>query len=189
MKKTLACGAFAAVLLAGAGAASAAPFTFVFSLDPAAGAIVGAPGELVGWGYKLVNEDPTNTLVVTALSPSSFSFATPDSSLFDFPIVAAAGTASQPFDAVAGTGLLGALISPFAVAGQLETGTFTLFAEWWSGDPFAGGTFLRDADPAEVGFSLLVRVAVAPEPSSALLVAIALASCLAGRAAAREKLG
>ena len=44
--------------------AEAAPFTFTFALDPADGAVTGAPGETVGWGFTIENLDEDNWHII-----------------------------------------------------------------------------------------------------------------------------
>jgi hypothetical protein len=163
-------------------AAQAIPFTLTFTTQPAGGAVSGAPGDVVGWGYQLVNTDTDHWYVATALNVSSFSLGSPDASYFDFPILAPGAGAAAGFDPVSHTGLFGLQIFPFALPTQTETGTFGLVGEWWSGDPFAGGAFLQDADAIVVPLSLeVVQAGTVPLPGTAWLIALGGASLLASQ--------
>jgi hypothetical protein len=170
-----------------AAVAGAAPLTVSFSLEPASGAIQGQAGQTVGWGYKLVNEDADRWFVPTALSASSFSIGTPDASFFDFPILAPSQVASMAFDATAHTGLYGFAISPFALVGQSNAGSFTLVGEWWAGDPFADGVFLFESEAFVADFVVSVigtpggTVPVAPSILLMLVGALLLAGFVRAR--------
>lgn len=168
--------------LLAAAAAQALPFTLTFDVQPGTGAIRGTAGQTVGWGYRLENTDTANWFVPTALSASSFSIGTPDGSYFDFPILAPGAGADSAFDPVLHAGLYGVQIDPSALPTQRDSGAFTLSGEWWSGDPFAGGSFLRASDALLVPLSVEVVEATAavPLPGSLPLVALGLA-LLAGR--------
>ena len=149
----------------------AAPFTFTFSLLPTTGEISGTAGELVGWGYKITNEDADHWFLPTTLSASSFTLGTPDASFFDFPVLAPSGTISKTFLAASGEGLYGIEINASALSGQSESGKFTLLGEWWSNDPLGGGTFLQDAAASEVSFNLRVTSGgIVPTPATLPLI-------------------
>lgn len=159
--------------------AQALPFTFTFATGPAGGAISGLPGQTVGWGYQLVNTDSSNWFVPTQVNASSFSIGSPDASYFDFPILAPGASADAAFDALLHTGLYGVQILPFALAGQNDSGVFTLSGEWWSGDPLAGGTFLQAADAVQASLSLTVAgVAALPLPGTLPLLVLGVALLL-----------
>ncbi|CAN7692860.1 hypothetical protein [Duganella sp. LjRoot269] len=156
-------------------AVQALPFTFTFAAQPAGGSISGLPGETVGWGYELVNTDTLNWFVPTQLSASSFSIGSPDASYFDFPILVPGAAATVAFDAALHTGLYGVQIFPFALPGQIDSGSFSLSGEWWSGDPLSGGTFLQAADVVVSPFSLEVAgITAVPLPGSLPLLALGL---------------
>lgn len=152
-------------------AAFAAPFTFTFNTTPPGGAISGLPGELVGWGYQLVNTDTSNWFVPTQLNATSFTVGTPDASYFDFPILAPGASATAVFDPAAGTGLYGLLLSSFALPTQSDNGSFALSGEWWSGDPLAGGSFIQAGSAVLAAFSVEVAaLAAVPLPGSQFLL-------------------
>jgi hypothetical protein len=142
---------------------------FTFDLLPADGAIAGGPGETIGWGYSIENQSTSLWLVTTGLAPGSFQFGTPDV-VFDFPIVAPASTVTMPFNAATSTGLMALTWDASAPLGTVEFGSFLLDAEWWDGDPFAGGTFAFAASPVSQPY----QAAVAPEPSAAVLLSLGL---------------
>jgi hypothetical protein len=126
----------------------------------------------VGWGYQLVNTDTSNWFVPTQLNASSFSLGSPDASYFDFPVLAPGASAMRPSTRCC-TGLYGVQLYPFALAGQSDSGIFTLSGEWWSGDPLAGGTFLQAADAVQAALSLTVAgVTAVPLPGSLPLLAL-----------------
>lgn len=156
----------ATALLALAPAAQALPFTYTFGLLPPGGMVSGAPGQLVGWGYTLANTDTVNWFVPTQLSASSFLLGAPDAGYFDFPILGPGLGVSVAFDPLAGKGLFGLQLNPGALPGQSESGHFTLAGEWWSADPFAGGTLLQPGDRALAPFSVQVSGGATPEPAT-----------------------
>jgi len=144
--------------------------SFGFATLPATGALLGGPGETVGFGYFLENPSATDWLVLTSLDAGTFVDGTPDASLFDFPVLAPGASATVAF--VAGArGLFAFTWDPAAPIGSSNAGLFVLGAEWWSGDPGAGGSFLSLATPASAPYVLTV----VPEPRAALLLAAALA--------------
>lgn len=167
-------GALAALLLALALAptARAVPFTLDFSTLPAGGQIGGNPGDLVGWGYLLHNDDASNWFVPTSLNASTFALGTPDAGYFDFPVLQPGQSLSVNFDAGLVSGLYGVRIAAFALPGQSESGSFVLGGEWWSGDPFAGGALVQAATPVDTAFVLQVAGATAiPAPGTMALLA------------------
>ncbi|HEX5342887.1 MAG TPA: hypothetical protein VFX55_10360 [Duganella sp.] len=108
----------------------------------------------------------------TQLNASSFSIGSPDASYFDFPVLAPGATADVTFDALLHNGLYGVQLFPFALAGQGDSGIFTLSGEWWSGDPLAGGTFLQASDAVLAALTLTVGAAALPLPGSLPLLAL-----------------
>jgi hypothetical protein len=147
--------------------------SFTFSSIPSAPA---AAGSTTGWGYSITNNSPTNWLFTTALSADPFTDGMP-LSLFDFPILGPLAGASVAFDAVNAIGLYQLTWDPNAPAGAVNSGNFTVSAEWWDGDPFAGGTFISLADDMTHSYSTTIvssgPVPVpepVPEPSTLVLV-------------------
>jgi hypothetical protein len=144
------------------------PLTYTFALIPADGDIVGAPNSTIGWGYTLQNQDTTDWLVVTTLNAAPFLFATPEASVFDFPILAPGADLSVPFDPIAMTGLYGLTWDQNVANGFVNNGLFVLTLDWWSDDPFAGGIFLQSAPDATASYS----ATAVPEPSTAALCTV-----------------
>ena len=142
---------------------------YTFNLLPDDGSIAGGAGQTVGWGYSIENQSTTHWLVTSGLAPSSFQFGTPEL-LFDFPILAPGSSVSVPFDAGASTGLLALTWDASAPLGSVESGSFLLSAEWWNGDPLAGGQFAFAASPLSQSY----QATVVPEPGTAALLGLAL---------------
>ena len=142
---------------------------YTLSLLPESGTIAGGPGQTVGWGYSIENQSTTHWLVTSGLAPSSFQFGTPEL-LFDFPILAPGSSVSTPFDAGTSTGLLTLTWDASAPLGSVESGIFLVSAEWWIGDPLAGGQFAFAASPLSQSY----QATVVPDPGTAALVGLAL---------------
>ena len=144
--------------------------TYTFDLLPTNGMVAGPPGSTVGWGYSITNQSTTDWLVTTALNSDPFLFGT-STLLFDFPDLAPGTTAIEPFDVTAGTGVYQLIWDPTAPLEFANFGTFTLSAEWWTGDPLNGGVFLQDAlDTAQAYFASVSETSAVPEPSTIVLV-------------------
>lgn len=151
--------------------------TFGFSLLPAGGAITGAPGETIGWGYSLVNYSLTDWLVVGFPSSDPFENATPDASVFDFPIVAPGATVALAYAPATGSGFGSGLFqitwNTDAPIGFSTSGLFTLSADFYDADPLdelANAQFLRSAEPQSAAYSATVTAATAvPEPATLVL--------------------
>ena len=147
--------------------------SFVFQTLPASGNVAGFAGSIVGWGYTLTNSSPTDWLVTSSLNAGTFLNGSP-LSLFDFPILAPGATISVAFDPLNGLGLFQLLWDATAPAGFVNSGAFTLSAEWWDGDPLNGAKLLRLADDAGAAYSATVstpNTSPVPEPATLLLLA------------------
>jgi hypothetical protein len=143
--------------------------SFTFGTIPASGAISGVPGTTIGWGYTLTNPSSTEWLVLAGLSADLFQFATPNAALFTFPILAPGATLTVSY--VPGSdGLFEITWDTNAQVGFVNAGTFVVSGEWWSGDPFVGGQFLRPATEQSAVYS----ATVVPEPATILLLATGL---------------
>jgi hypothetical protein len=150
--------ALVAVLVWGA-PTEAAP---VLNLLPPGGSVSAAPGQTVGWGYEVVNDDPGQWLVISSLNvPSGFQFGVGSDLIFSYPILAPLSSFAVPY--IAGVqGLYEFTWDPAAPVGFVNNGSFLIGAELWDGDPFAGG------QPVQMlpEFSLAYDVSVAPPPTS-----------------------
>ncbi len=162
----------AVVVLMSASVAGAGPWTF--SLDPPGGAIAGAPGEIIGWGYSVTNESETDWLVLSGISADPFAHATADASLFAFPIIAPGATLAVAYDAIAAEGLFQIVWNASAPIGFTSSGTFILSGETWDNDPTLGGNFVSLTLDQSAAYSATVSagdIAPVPEPGTLLLVA------------------
>ncbi len=153
-------------------AASAAD-VYNFGLIPLGGSVQGAPGSTVGWGYTLQNQSTSLWLVPMNLNVGVFSNSTP-SLLFDFPILAPSTSVAESFDPVKPSGLYELTWNSSAPAGFSNTGTFTLDAQWWTGDPLTGGVLVSGAPSASARYTATVSAASVPEPGTIAVTGVAL---------------
>lgn len=153
-----------------AGTASAAPLTFSFDLLPAGGAISGEAGATIGWGYAITNESDS-WLEIFTLNADPFQHAAPDSSIFDFPILAPGATATAAYNAATLAGLFQLTWDVTAPAGFTNIGTFVLLGQFYDADPFDGGNLLGDTFEQSASYSAAVAAtAPVPEPGTLLLM-------------------
>jgi hypothetical protein len=135
--------------------------SFTFSVIPSAPA---PAGSTIGWGYSITNDSPMNWLFTTLLNADPFTDGMP-LNLFDFPILPPLAVAAVSFDEVNSIGLYQFTWDPNAPAGSVNSGNFTVSAEWWDGDPFAGGSFISLADDMTHAYSTtIVSSGPAPDP-------------------------
>jgi len=177
--------AFAACVALGSAPAGAVPYSA--ALLPVDGNAAGPAGTTVGWGYAVTNTDTALWLVFTGLSADTFFYGTPEA-LFDVPIVAPGSALNNPYDGL--NGLYALTWDSDAPEGFLNTGNFVLHAQWWDGDPLAGGRFVTEADDVQLEYTALVTPpgsGTVPEPASALLVLLGGGVLAAGRASARRQ--
>lgn len=161
------CVVFAGIVLSRSTALAA---SFTFSLLPENGQVAGPPDSAVGWGYSITNPSPTDWLVTSGLNADSFLFGTP-TALFDFPDVAPAHTITVPYVAGTPAGLYEFTWDAAAPHDFTNFGRFTLSAEWWSGNPFNGGTFIQFAPDVTQRYSATVTEPI-PEPSTFVPVVV-----------------
>ena len=157
--------------------------TWTVSLTPPGGAISGPPGSTIGWGYTITNLSTTNWLMLTALNQDPFLNATPDASLFAFPILAPLTSLTVLYNATTLEGLFQISWDPNAPVGFTNTGVFVLSAEFWDGDPLTGANFVDFGLDQSAAYS--ATVAPIPEPATLLLCATGLAGVLLRRRRAR----
>jgi len=139
--------------------------------------------EVSGWGYAIANESDSLWLVLTNLSAGSFHFADPVS-LFDFSIVAPGQTTMEPYDQLMPAGLYQITWHADAPSGFVNSGIFSVMAEWWNGDPLASGSFVSSAPGSSQSYS--VSASAVPEPATGVLVLLALLLITFGNSAARH---
>lgn len=144
--------------------------TYTFSVPPAEN-VSGPSGlfTLTGWGYTLQNQSSSDWLVTTSLNADPFQHATPQL-IFDFPDLAPGASVTVPYDPLTPAGLYQILWDQNAPAGVVDSGMFTLSAEWWSGDPTSGGTLIAAAPDASQPYTATLT----PEPATMILIALSL---------------
>jgi hypothetical protein len=144
----------------------------ILTLLPPNGSVEAAPGETIGWGYEITNDDPTEWLVIASLTTDGFQYGTGSDLIFSYPIVAPDTTLSAPY--LSGIqGLYEFTWDLTAPAGFVNTGFFHIGAELWDGDPFLGGSFVESlpdfVETYAVGVPSQTPTSV-PEPATALLL-------------------
>lgn len=145
----------------------------ILTLNPTDGALRGLPGQTVGWGFELFNDE--HFLVVTGADfPASLTIG----SFIDFisqqffvvgptPEV---DSVTQVFDPVALTGIGAFVIDPFAPIGGLARGLLTLTYDLFSRSP-NDPNFDPDQDIVSLDNRLPAQVSVGvPAPPPLLLV-------------------
>jgi hypothetical protein len=158
-----------AICLSAIPAMAAEIYTFTV---PAAENVSGPAGlSLTGWGYTIHNESSSLWLVTTGLSAGTFLHATP-TVLFDFPDIAPGATIDVPYNPVTPAGLYQILWDANAPPGFVNSGTFTLTGQWWSGDPLNGGTPVANAPSETQPYS--ASFTAVPEPGTIGLAGLAL---------------
>jgi len=151
--------------------------SYTFSLVPASGDISGPSGSTVGWGYSITNDSSVDWLVTSGLASDPFLNGTPDL-IFEFPDLGPGVTVTVPFSPVATAsctvppcGLYELTWDNGAPVGFVNSGNFTLSAQWWTGDPLNGGMFIMDATDSLAAYSATVAASgTVPEPSAVLLL-------------------
>ena len=170
MKRVL--SIFAAVLtLALSVAAHASPYQVTFTLNPVAG-VSGRPGETVGWGLTIVNNETTNWIFINSASTFTPLSGPPLGDYLDFSLnsdpVGPGGILNLPFDLLLSTGAGKFDISGTAPYDQTSAGYITFSYDVYDGDP-AGTGAIFDSGSADVNASVST-----PEPSTYALLCLSL---------------
>ena len=167
-------------------AAQADSLSFNLTL-PGGGNIAGLPGSTIGWGYSITNNSASDWLETTNLNAGTFLNLNPGTSpnpnvLFDFPIVAPLGTATDNYLAVT-AGLFEIAWSSSAPLGFANSGTFTVSGEFFSDNPLNPlAVDLGSAPDATANYSATVGTNPVPEPTSfSLLLTGLVAGFLMGK--------
>jgi hypothetical protein len=145
---------------------------YTFNISPAEN--VSGPGglfTLTGWGYTIQNQSSSDWLVTAGIDASTFLHATPQA-IFDFPDLAPGTSVTVPYDPITPAGLYQILWDQNVPAGFVNSGTFTLSAQWWSADPTNGGTLIGTAPNTSQPYS--ASLTAVPEPGSKSVVALSL---------------
>lgn len=162
-----------------------------FDLLPTSGDVSGPPGSTVGWGYRITNPDPLNWLSIWGLSADLFLNGIPDSSIFDYPLVAPSATVEVPYDGVSGLYML--TWDTTAPIGFINSGSFTLNADWYYENLFGELNFLEPAPDRSNLYSATVTgdgTRPIPEPSTILLLSAGFGGLLLwGRKRGRKYVG
>ena len=155
------------------------------TLDPVGGALTGAPGSTVGWGFTLEN------LGVNFVEVTSFEFCVgvitspcnnsslgtfTDFTPFNFILVGPSSSVTQVFDNTLMTGVGSFLINLGATGSDI--GQIVMHYDLYSSDPTLGGTQIAFNNSLTADASVTVETRSVPEPASLLLLASGLAGCL-----------
>src|SRR5271166_6249939 len=145
------------------------------TLLPLNGDVSGPPGSTVGWGYTLTNNTAL-WIQAEAVSSDAFLNGSPNQ-IFDFPAIAPGSFVTLDFSLVV-TGFcsfppcgLYSLAWDFtAPVGFVNSGTFIVSSDFYSGDPNSGGTDLGPAPDVSAAYSATVAGSAVPEPASLVLM-------------------
>ena len=161
-------------------AGNAAP---ILTLTPAGGAVTGSPGQMVGFGFTIVNDtsyylffdnsyfcdpgqDPGSTTCTESLGTYEDFIAN------DGTVVAPMASLSEAYNPATTMGFGAYNISPTAHVGAIDSGTLVGTYMEYDGDPYNGGTQASGDMEISAPASVTV-VAAVPEPSSGIFMAVA----------------
>ena len=163
--------------------------TIIFQTNPPDGLLSGAAGATVGYGYRIVNLDPTLWLVTTGLSAGTLAYAA-GTSLFDFPVVGPGETAFLPYDPSASTGLYEIAIDAASPLGYVNSGAFVLSADFYTLDPSLGGVLFAAAEDQIAEYQITAAPDTeVPEPRLLWTTGLGLAVLLWGASVGRRGSG
>ena len=148
--------------------------------DPG-GALLGQPGQTVGWGFRLVNNSNLYWLLVNSTDYALASGASNIGSYADiYAANAVAGIAPNGgyfqsyYSPTPGTAGLGSYrIGDLIPVGSMTWGTIELTYGFWDGDPNDGGEATGDGGTVTADASV-TAIAAAPVPPTLALVALGL---------------
>ncbi len=145
--------------------------SFTFATIPSNGALTGALGTTVGWGYTITNQSTNLWLVLSAISVNDVTVGLPNVGIFDFPILVPGATTTVSYSQSLAQGLFEVAIDPQAVVGTIDFGQVVVDADWYDGDPFTTGGLVMSAGSQGAPFTLAVTQpsVVIPEPATILL--------------------
>jgi hypothetical protein len=151
------------------------------TLIPASGDVAGPPGSTVGWGYTLTN-NTTEWIQAMNVDAGAFQNGTPNL-IFDFPAVAPDSFVTLDFSLVVTAscafppcGIYELIWDNGAPIGFVNSGTFTVSSDYYSGDPSNPNSVdLGPAPDASAAYSATVSSPTGvPEPSAWLLLLTAI---------------
>lgn len=162
----------------------------ILVIDPKGGAVTGAPGQTVGWGFSVTNDTPYYLLFDASYfcqpgQDPQFTTCTQtlgtysDLIAYNFTEVAPMSTSpDQPFDLASMTGFGDYAISSTASVGSVDTGNLIATYMEYDGDPFDGGSQVSGDIEIDAPASVTVTGSTpgVPEPSSWTMLAAGLAA-------------
>ena len=172
------------LILLGTVAAAALTAGPVMTLTPG-GALSGAPGSTVGWGFTLTNN--VNWIEVvqsqfcldSPLGNPCFNASTQYFDIISNPpndvIVGPSGSASQPYDPLHNMGMGSFTIDPAAVNGSSILGNILVTYNTFDADPNNGGNQIGFNDAISAAASVTAVTSSVPEPVTLGLAGLALA--------------
>ncbi len=168
--------ALALLLLTGGGSLQAEP---IFALSPLNGALRGAPGQTVGWGFRM-SSDPdlwstvTGTLLLIESNPALgvyTDFISGQGGPNFGALPAGAADWVQSFSVYPGSGFASYLIDPAALPGDINVGSILVLYETYSSNPATcGGACFVSSGTQLLDFS--VEVSAVPEPGTVTMLGI-----------------
>jgi hypothetical protein len=176
------------MLVALACAAPAQALPIINLLPPTT--ITAAPGETVGWGYEIINDDPNYWVVIAGLVPDPFAHGTGSDAIFGFPVLAPAASPGfsviQPY--VPGVaGLYEFTWDLTAPAGFVNSGFFHFEAQLYDGDPFQGASLVATLPDLTVAYNVAVASASVPEPATLFIFSAGLGCVGVSRLVSRRR--